>query len=502
MEKVLQEMKGLKEQNRMAGEIGKTLLSLNESLKKEKEFYKSQLEASNSKAEKYRAQLSEFAHENQDLRSRMQILYDSLAQLERTNSELVEEVEKQKREAEVPDSQQVELNLSSDMEKENLIAEILEEKRAHDKTTSELNRVKQDNERATKRLTLLEEQTIPSLKEELKKADYYKREHENLQGHVKTLEKSNQEMAANLFAFEHLHSNSEEWKSISQALTTDEKFFDRQVLNECVDQLLRTAESTEFKRCKEDTRDMLNFLKENMGQSMRWLVCSAYWRNEAQESKAAISNQQKELAKLREEIEVIEHETPADKSVDISVRTPDVSLAVGMAADQLDMLQQKFEEAEREWNQERKQMMDMLRSKNENAITIESKQEELNCAKEELHQALTRVAELESEIENVRKNSVSKEVMEELERVKQELQCQKLLAEESRKKVSDLIMHKAALQNSLSKISRQTGLAHAEDELPRTSGDRRQSYDVRTSRTKSVSAFPSQAQSYADMSTW
>lgn len=516
------ELKSWKDRARLAAEMGKALLAANDSLKAEKESYRTQVESLRRAAAESSRQLIEHAHETQDLRTRNAMLVVHLTDLEASNEALSRQVEalEQQRTAAVDASPAVSAKARELHDAESLLAQLADEEQRTAALTAQLSRVRVDNDRMQEALRRWEDEEVPALLREREALAVERRERAALELANADLVAANQELMSTVQTLELLHAGNEaEWRPIATSLVADPSFCDSHELERAVADMATLV--AQRGTLSDSQAELEAFLREHLPQHVRHLVCASMWRAGESHVKpppnARILTVQPECVRAHSQIEKLV-KTAEELEEDLAEatrrgrsRSPRPAALASLsftgspavAGSPLVVLEREREREDElvaQWSSERQQLLGVIHAREAELSTArgdsDAEVKRLRAALSEAKAAEARACEQLVEARSLQDDA------RERQRLEAELETQALLLEDSRRKTAELLVQNATMRESWARLERATETRPAASPVSTLASERTRRVSVGGWRDRPAAALDAhRAQTVADFSS-
>ena len=481
----MKELGELRAKASLAAEIGKALLETNQSLQGEKAALRQQSETAQRRLDATSRQVTDLLQENEDLRARMTSLGAHCEQLERSNVALGRALERPSAGQQQERHKRAALEQQTARDAEKLIILLAEEEDKTAQLAQALERTRVEADRFRQQAEQLEME-CERQRAEVRVLAEVRREREALEQTVGTLQRSNEELAASLLAMEHLHSKSDEWHAVSCMVLAQP--WDREQLiayAEAAQSELASAPAPQTVTAKE----MTLFLQSRLPQPGRYLLAASCWKREYASKREECELLRREAARLKTELEMLENRlfnSASPATPQPSSPAPMQSLAEMLEENsELAAMREEMREANARWDEERTQLLELVRPFRSNLAELQERGQALQEARETIARLM---AELDSR--------APPETLARVQQLEDELAATALLAEEGRRRLAEALLDKSQLAAALRRIESTVQKEEKDDE------GRRQSVGVANATTAVRLASQPRAMSVADFGAW
>ena len=292
--------------------MGQALLETNESLKAERDSVRGQLDRSLRRLQLSQKQATDQHHDVEDMQTRMKALASHLSRLESDNEALLEQVaEKKRRDLSVTERDARQEREVSELE--SLLEQ--EEARSVD-FAGQMKRMQVESDRWAERCRVLEEETVPQLREEGRQVPQLRQELESWQRRAHAQTRRAEELGARNAVLEGLQATSEsarrEWASVVARVVRRPELLDAVALREATEGLVEALETKsvvndESEPRQDEENDKIEataiFLAERLTQPERWLLAGIVWRKQHDAVRKHALVLEGELSTVRLELE-------------------------------------------------------------------------------------------------------------------------------------------------------------------------------------------------------
>ena len=352
-----------------AAQMGQALLETNESLKAERDSVRGQLDRSLRRLQLSQKQATDQHHDVEDMQTRMKALASHLSRLESDNEALLEQVaEKKRRDLSVTERDARQEREVSELE--SLLEQ--EEARSVD-FAGQMKRMQVESDRWAERCRVLEEETVPQLREEGRQVPQLRQELESWQRRAHAQTRRAEELGARNAVLEGLQATSEsarrEWASVVARVVRRPELLDAVALREATEGLVEALETQsvvndESEPRQDEENDKIEataiFLAERLTQPERWLLAGIVWRKQHDAVRKHALVLEGELSTVRLELEqqrgALVSSGKAEQSI-LDEMNAGESLAQALAVSELE---ERLEEAETQHAREKEQLLALV----------------------------------------------------------------------------------------------------------------------------------------------